>query len=86
MRTALQFPVGAFTAAARFGSFVRKRENVKALQQVPTFLVLTENEDAAKVETNKDFFKAIGGESKGHRCYVYPAAAFATATGRPNYS
>ena len=71
---ALRFPVGAFTAAARFGSFVRKRENVKALQQVPTFLALTENEDAAKVETSKDFFKAIGGESKGHRCYVYPAA------------
>lgn len=71
---ALRFPIGAFTAAARFGSFVRKRENINALQQVPTFLALTENEDAAKVETNKDFFKAIGGESKGHRCYVYPAA------------
>lgn len=68
----LRFPVGAFTAAARFGAFVRQRQNISTLQNVPTFMPLTENEDAASVDTNKDFFKAIGGKSKGHRCYVYP--------------
>lgn len=68
----LRFPVGAFTAAARFGTYVRQPENINALRNVPTFLTLTENEDAAHVETNLDFFKAIGGESKGHRCYLYP--------------
>jgi pimeloyl-ACP methyl ester carboxylesterase len=68
----LRFPVGAFTAAARFGAFVRQRQNINTLQNVPTFMPLTENEDAASVDTNKDFFKVIGGKSKGHRCYVYP--------------
>ncbi len=68
----LRFPVGAFTAAARFGAFVRQRQNISTLQNVPTFMPLTENEDAASVDTNKDFFKVIGGKSKGHRCYVYP--------------
>ena len=68
----LRFPVGAFTAAARFGAFVRQRQNISTLQNVPTFMPLTENEDAASVDTNKDFFKAIGGKSKGHCCYVYP--------------
>jgi dienelactone hydrolase len=70
----VRFPVGAFTAAAHFGSFVRQPQNISALRNVPTFLPLTENEDAAHVKTSEDFFKAIGGESKGHRCYLYPAS------------
>jgi pimeloyl-ACP methyl ester carboxylesterase len=70
----LRFPVGAFTAADRFGStVVLDPETVQSLQTVPIFLVLTENEDAADVPTNKDFFAAIGGTAKGHHLYVYPA-------------
>ncbi len=68
----LRFPVGAFTAAARFGTFVRQSENINTLQNIPIFMPLTENEDAASVGTNKAFFEAIGGENKGHRCYLYP--------------
>jgi pimeloyl-ACP methyl ester carboxylesterase len=70
----LRFPVGAFTAAARFGAFVREPKNIRVLQNIPTFLPLTENEDAAHVQTNLDFFEAIGGKSKGHSCYLYPAS------------
>ncbi|OLP17155.1 alpha/beta hydrolase [Leptolyngbya sp. 'hensonii'] len=71
----LQFPLGAFTAADRFGSaFVLKWDNVEILSRIPTFLVLTENEDAADIETNKQFFKSIGGDSKGHRHYLYPTS------------
>ena len=70
----LRFPVGAFTAAARFGAFVREPKNISVLQNIPTFLPLTENEDAAHVQTNLDFFEAIGGKSKVHSCYLYPAS------------
>ena len=70
----LRFPVGAFTAAARFGAFVREPKNISVLQNIPTFLPLTENEDAAHVQTNLDFFEAIGGKNKGHSCYLYPAS------------
>jgi|GEM_PF-418428 len=70
----LRFPVGAFTAAARFGAFVRQPQTISALQNIPTCMILTENEDAANVKTNQDFFEAIGGESQGNRCYLYPAS------------
>uniref|UniRef100_A0A0C1N6S1 Uncharacterized protein n=3 Tax=Nostocales TaxID=1161 RepID=A0A0C1N6S1_9CYAN len=30
------------------------------------------NEDAADIDTNKDLFKKIGGEQKGHYLYTYP--------------
>jgi len=70
----LQFPVGVFTAADRFGGFVRNTGNIAALDNIPTFLVLTENEDAADIQTNKDFFNKIGGERKGHFLYTYPTA------------
>ncbi|MFB2923378.1 MULTISPECIES: alpha/beta hydrolase [Aerosakkonema] len=69
---ALQFPVGCLTAVDCFGSFVLSK--AQTLQSVPTFLVLTENEDAADIETNQQFFKDIGGERKKHRLYVYPAS------------
>jgi pimeloyl-ACP methyl ester carboxylesterase len=68
---AVRFPVGAFTAADRFGAFVRQQQNIDALNHVPTFMALTENEDAASVETNQAFFQAIGGNSKGNRTYLY---------------
>jgi alpha-beta hydrolase superfamily lysophospholipase len=70
----LQFPVGALTAADRFGSaFVLDPQQTRNLQNVPTFLVLTENEDAADVQTNQAFFREIGGTQRGHYSYLYPA-------------
>jgi alpha-beta hydrolase superfamily lysophospholipase len=69
----LRFPVGAMTAAARFGkAYVQKQ--TAAIGEVPTFMVLTENEDAADIETNQQFFEAIGGTRKGHQCFLYPAS------------
>ena len=68
----LRFPVGALTAAARFGKSVFK--NAAKLSHTPTFMVLTENEDAADIQTNKDFFQAIGGTPKGHQSFLYPAS------------
>lgn len=58
------FPIGALTAAAKYGAFVREPKNVKALQQVRTFMVLTENEDAANIPTNQKLFNDIGGEKR----------------------
>ncbi len=66
------FPIGALTAAARYGAFVRQPQNVKALRKVPTLMVLTENEDAASIPTNQALFKDIGGTAAGHRSYIYP--------------
>ncbi|MBE9125087.1 MULTISPECIES: alpha/beta hydrolase-fold protein [unclassified Coleofasciculus] len=70
----ISFPVGCLTAANRFGAFVRSEKNRQTLETIPTFLVLTENEDAADLQTNQRFFKQLGGESKGHRYYLYPAS------------
>jgi pimeloyl-ACP methyl ester carboxylesterase len=70
----LRFPVGALTAADRFGSsFVLQEKNLAKLQQIPTFLVLTENEDAADIVTNHQFFRQIGGYDQGHRTFMYLA-------------
>ncbi|HEY9849743.1 MAG TPA: alpha/beta hydrolase [Leptolyngbyaceae cyanobacterium] len=69
----LRFPVGCFTAASRFGGFVRTPKNVQTLRSIPTFMVLTENEDAADIKTNQLFFEALGGERRGHQFYLYPA-------------
>jgi len=72
---ALQFPVGALTAADRFGnSYVLSSESISQIRNVPTFMVLTENEDAADIETNKQFFASLGGEANKHQYYLYPAA------------
>lgn len=68
----LRFPVGALTAAARFGKSVVK--NAAKLSKTPTFMVLTENEDAADIQTNQDFFQAIGGTPQGHQSFLYPAS------------
>lgn len=73
---AVQFPVGALTAADRFGSaYVLSDRSIQALQNVPTCLILTANEDAADIETNQQFFKRIGGDRKGHQYYLYPPEA-----------
>jgi pimeloyl-ACP methyl ester carboxylesterase len=66
----LRFPVGALTAAGRFGQWVVK--NGAKLKNTPTFMVLTENEDAADIETNRRFFEAIKGASS--QMFIYPAA------------
>ncbi|MFB2836477.1 alpha/beta fold hydrolase [Floridanema evergladense] len=69
----LRFPVGALTAAARFGK-TQVFNKAQRLRQTPTFMVLTENEDAADIETNQKFFREIGGEGNGNYCYMYPRA------------
>jgi pimeloyl-ACP methyl ester carboxylesterase len=69
----LRFPIGCLTAADRFGSSVVLSEaSVRSLSNIPTFLVLTENEDAADLETTQDFYQRIGGEGEGHRFFLYP--------------
>lgn len=71
----LQFPVGCFTAADRFGSaFVLSPKSINTLKDVPTLLVLTENEDAADIETNQRLFDQLGGNRRGHYSYLYPAS------------
>lgn len=70
----LQFPVGALTAANRFGSsVVLSPDSLRGLQTIPVFLVLTENEDAADIQTNQDFFEKIGGDRNGNFYHLYPA-------------
>ncbi|HEY9906033.1 MAG TPA: hypothetical protein V6D18_00330 [Thermosynechococcaceae cyanobacterium] len=70
----LQFPVGALTAANRFGgSIAFSPDVVRALRSISVFLVLTENEDAADIDTTKAFFSAIGSEAEGNYCHLYPA-------------
>jgi len=70
----LRFPVGALTAVDRFGSsVVLSEKSIQVLKEVPTFLVLTENEDAADIQTNKDFYQQIGGDDHGNAFYLYEA-------------
>jgi len=70
----LRFPVGCLTAADRFGSCeVMGKTSVRSLQAIPTFMVLTENEDAADIETTQQFFEKLGGQRQGHRLFFYPA-------------
>ncbi len=70
----LRFPVGALTAVDRFGSsLVLSEKSIQVLKEVPTFLVLTENEDAADIQTNKDFYQQIGGDDHGNALYLYEA-------------
>ena len=69
----VRFTVGCFTANNRFGDYVLRDDSIRALKQVPTCLILTENEDAADVDTNQNFTRQLGGESQGHYSYLYPA-------------
>lgn len=70
----VSFPVGCLTAANYFGAFVRSDKNVQVLKNIPTCLVMTENDDATDNQVLQKFFKSIGGEAKGHRSYVYDAS------------
>jgi pimeloyl-ACP methyl ester carboxylesterase len=68
----LQFPVGCLTAADRFGSsYVLHPQAIEALKTVQTLMVLTENEDAADIDTNKEFFINIGGKQRRHFLHLY---------------
>ncbi|NDJ19120.1 alpha/beta hydrolase [Myxacorys almedinensis A] len=68
----LRFPVGALTAVDRFGSsVVMSPSAVRSLQTIPTFMVLTENEDAADIDTNKRFFQDISSERNRNAFYLY---------------
>jgi pimeloyl-ACP methyl ester carboxylesterase len=76
----LRFPLGCFTAANRFGAFVRQADNLAALRPIPTLLVLTENEDAARVETSQRFNQSLGRASllrryDNHYLYTFSKAA-----------
>ncbi|BAU40432.1 esterase [Leptolyngbya sp. O-77] len=68
---ALRFPVGALTANARFGK-AYVQQNVRSISRTPVFMVLTENEDAADIETNRKFYQNLGGDRQGHCFYQYP--------------
>ena len=73
----LRFPLGCFTAANCFGRFVRSPDLTIPLISVRTLLVLTENEDAADIETNQQFSKTLSGglfhhSSAPHELYTYP--------------
>lgn len=70
----VSFPVGCLTAANRFGAFVRNDKNVQSLKNIPTCLVLTEHDDATDNPTLQKFHNSLGGEAKGHRCYIYAAS------------
>ena len=69
----LRFPVGALTAADYFGSELRMGESVARLRQTPAFIVLTENEDAADIAANEQFFADLSNPKNA--LYKYPAAA-----------
>jgi pimeloyl-ACP methyl ester carboxylesterase len=71
----LRFPVGVVTAADYFGSEVRSAKTVSQLKDIPTFMVLTDNEDAADVPASEQLFADLGGRAAGHWLYKYPAAA-----------
>ncbi|MBE9110924.1 alpha/beta fold hydrolase [Nodosilinea sp. LEGE 07298] len=76
----LQFPLGCFTAANQFGAFVRKNDNVAALRPKPTLMILTENEDAADLQTNQSFARSLTRASlfkryDNHYLYTFPSAA-----------
>lgn len=68
------FQVASLTAAGRLGgSITSSSKMVKAFQEkVRMFMVLTADEDAADVPTNRKFFKDCGGRLKGHQYHFYP--------------
>ncbi|WOD40774.1 alpha/beta fold hydrolase [Nodosilinea sp. E11] len=76
----LRFPLGCFTAANRFGAFVRRSEQISALRPLPTLMLLTENEDAADLQTNQRFNQSLGRASifkryDNHFLHTFPSEA-----------
>lgn len=72
---ATPFPVSAFTAAGRLGGSLTSSgpyQEVFRSGQVQLFMVLTEDEDAADIPTNKKFFEDCGGREAGHHYFIYP--------------
>ena len=69
----LQFPVGALTAADYFGGEIKSAP--EKLKDVPIFMVLTENEDAADVEADESFFASVNALNGASYLYKYPAQA-----------
>ena len=55
------------------GSEVYSYGATQTPKAIPAFLGLTENEDAADINTNQRFFNNIGGRVRGHQLYIYPA-------------
>ncbi|MGD1806624.1 hypothetical protein ACP6PL_14445 [Dapis sp. BLCC M126] len=70
----MSFPVSCYSAINRFGDLVRSQENLEKIKNISTFLVLTDNDDAADIETNQHFFQEIGGETGGNRYFEYNKA------------
>jgi alpha-beta hydrolase superfamily lysophospholipase len=69
----LRFPLGCLTAADRLGSsIILSDAAVRSLRNIPTFVVLTENEDAADLGTNKDFYQQICDENSAFHLYPAP--------------
>ena len=71
----LKFPVGVLTAADYFGGEVRSADSLARLKGTPVFMALTENEDAADIDANEQFFADLGGRSAGNWLNKYPASA-----------
>lgn len=69
------FPVSAFTAVGRFGGSITSSEKYQQVfmsKQVQMFMILTEDEDAADIPTNRQFFRDCGGRGAGHHFFIYP--------------
>lgn len=76
----LRFPLGCFTAANRFGAFVQSKDNIAALRPQSTLMFLTENEDAADLDTNQKFAQSLSQASlfkryENHYLYTFPSEA-----------
>ncbi|MEL6813268.1 MAG: alpha/beta hydrolase [Cyanobacteria bacterium J06598_3] len=76
----LRFPVGALTAADYLGSEVRSPERIAQIKSTPVFMVITENEDAADIAANEQFFadlvkQAPAAAQKSNYLYKYPSSA-----------
>ncbi|MBD1875979.1 alpha/beta fold hydrolase [Nodosilinea sp. FACHB-131] len=76
----LRFPLGCFTAANRFGAFVQNKDNIAALRPQSTLMILTENEDAADLQTNQKFAQSLSQASilkryDNHYLYTFPSEA-----------
>lgn len=72
---ATPFAVAAFTAAGRLGGSLtasRKFQQVFASGRVQLYMILTEDEDAADIPTNKRFFEDCGGRAAGNYLFTYP--------------
>lgn len=57
------------------GSEVYSYGATQTPKAIPAFLGLTENEDAADINTNQRFFNNIGVRVRGHQLYIYPDPA-----------